>query len=251
MLRWSVGLIPWRAPMYSTASAWGINLQLLFNSPLITAILDFLQERLNGSDWHGWTYVSKGHNDGDGDGTEKHDHAQGKQDALVRRDIDLQQAKSKRIARRIHLTVTAFLFCCPKKCEAVMSSSPCSGSWRWWQRDTPELWCPGTATRTWCCKSCRRSKTHIFYKVILSLLFGKKNQCLKHIHLDTNPIMKEMLKVCEGKRKESHHWPRCISACCAILHTVKYSQREPAEWCSRETASCSGRTENHMFMNWY
>lgn len=114
MLRWSVGLIPWRAPMYSTASAWGINLQLLFNSPLITAILDFLQERLNGSDWHGWTYVSKGHNDGDGDGTEKHDHAQGKQDALVRRDIDLQQAKSKRIARRIHLTVTAFLFCCPK-----------------------------------------------------------------------------------------------------------------------------------------
>lgn len=37
------------------------------------------------------TYVSKGHSDGDGDGTEEHDDTQREQDALTGCDIDLQQ----------------------------------------------------------------------------------------------------------------------------------------------------------------
>lgn len=37
------------------------------------------------------TYISEGHSDGDGDGTEEHDDTQREQDALTGCDIDLQQ----------------------------------------------------------------------------------------------------------------------------------------------------------------
>lgn len=80
--------------------------------------------------------------------------------------------------------------------------SPCSGSWRWWQKDKPESWCPDTGTPIWCCRSW---KERISVSALPRDTDIRRGYVPTWTHLDTNPIMKAMLRVWAWKAERI--WP--------------------------------------------
>lgn len=164
------------------------------------------------------TYVSEGDDDGDGDGAEKQDHAQRKEDALVGCDIDLQQARNVGLQFSSHFLLAAWL---QSFVGFEAPVSPGSGSWRWWQKDTPELWFPDTGPLIWCCRSWRRRAWSELLCTIITRV--EHNRCDRDLpgHEAHHEGHAQGLE--DGRKKYHHRWAKehvshsVMFACWGIL----------------------------------